>query len=236
MLRLLLLIIVTIPYSLAAAVSRPFDRGNRGYHRLMKSWSRLLLKILGIRVEVEGAERIEVGRPYVFIANHASYLDIIAIGSALPGGALFVYKEELTKVPIWGWSLRFSPFIMIRRSDARDAMKSIERGAEDIRERGESVVIFPEGTRSEDGVLGEFKRGGFLLATKSGVPLVPLAIRGAARLLPRGETVPKRGTIELEIGYPLSLAEGADRAAEREFQADVRASLASMLAAATDGE
>ena len=106
-------ILVTVVYSIGAAVTRVFDRSNRVYHAMMRSWSRILLWLLRVRVEASGIDRVDPSKAYIFLANHTSYLDIIAIGAVLPGGGLFVYKEELTKVPVWGWSLRASPFIMI---------------------------------------------------------------------------------------------------------------------------
>ncbi len=222
-------VVITVVFSIVAALAMLLRLGTGTYHRLMRSWSSLLLFFLRIRVEVRGRERIDPERPYVYLANHASYLDIIAIGRAIPGGALFVYKEELTKVPIWGWSLRASPFIMISRSDARTAMRSIESAAGEIERQGESVVIFPEGRRSPDGKLTEFRRGGFLLAALSGVPLVPLALHGAARLLPRGGWRVKPGTITVEIGTPHELGQDPDRARLKDAQVELFEELQTML-------
>ncbi len=221
-------ILVTVIYSILAAITRPIDRNARIYHALMRSWSRLLLILLRVRVKTFGREHLKPGTPYIFIANHASYLDIIAIGVSLPEGGLFVYKEELTKIPVWGWSLRYSPFIMIRRTDPRKAMESIEGAAREIRERRQSVVIFPEGTRSADGRLGEFKRGGFLLAAKTGVPLVPLAITGSHRLLPRNDWRVRSGEITVRIGEPIPGRADPNRNEERELQEELRRRLLDM--------
>ncbi|MCE2503455.1 MAG: 1-acyl-sn-glycerol-3-phosphate acyltransferase [Chlorobi bacterium] len=224
-----LVVLVTVIYSILAAITRPIDRNVRIYHALMRQWSCLLLILLRVRVRTSGREHLTPGTPYIFIANHASYLDIIAIGVSLPEGGLFVYKEELTKIPIWGWSLKMSPFIMIRRTDPRKAMESIEGAARDIRERGESVVMFPEGTRSTDGKLGEFKRGGFLLATKTGVPLVPLVICGSQPLMPRDDWRVRPGHIEVQIGKPIPGRSDLNRNEERELQERLHTTLISML-------
>ncbi|MGE3801249.1 MAG: lysophospholipid acyltransferase family protein [Candidatus Kapaibacterium sp.] len=222
-------LLTTLFYSIVAAVTRPIDRSARIYHGLMRGWSRTLLLLLRVKVRTTGREHLQENTPYLFIANHSSYLDIIAIGVSLPNGGLFVYKEELTKVPIWGWSLRYSPFIMIRRTDPRKAMESIEGAAREIRERSQSVVIFPEGTRSADGVLGEFKRGGFLLAAKTGVPLVPLAIQGSHKLLPRGDWRVRSGEIIVRIGEPIQGRSELNRNEERELQERLREELKRML-------
>ena len=222
-------LLVTIFYSIVAAITRPFDRSAKIYHSLMKQWSWLLLLILRVKVHVYGREYLQSEASYLFLANHASYLDILAIGVALPEGGLFVYKEELTKIPIWGWSLKISPFIMVRRTDPRKAMESIEEAAKEIRDKGQSVVIFPEGTRSADGKLGEFKRGGFLLATKTGVPLVPLAIRGSQQLMPRNDWKVRSGHIEVHIGKPVPGRSDLNRNEERALQGKLHTTLSSML-------
>ncbi|MCB0712829.1 MAG: 1-acyl-sn-glycerol-3-phosphate acyltransferase [Ignavibacteriae bacterium] len=222
-------LLTTLIYSVIAALTRPIDRSARIYHSLMRGWSRTLLWLLRVKVNTVGREHLQEKTPYLFIANHSSYLDIIAIGVSLPNGGLFVYKEELTKVPVWGWSLRYSPFIMIRRTDPRKAMESIEGAAREIRERSQSVVIFPEGTRSTDGVLGEFKRGGFLLAAKTGVPLVPLAIQGSHKLLPRGDWRVRSGEITVNFGRPIPGRSELNRSEERELQERLREELQMML-------
>ncbi len=224
-----LVVACTAFYSVMTVIVRPIDPRDRIYHGIMKQWAHVLLFLLRVKVETSGREHIRKEENYIYIANHASYLDIIAICAAVPDDVLFVYKEELTKVPIWGWSLKISPLIMVRRSDPRQAMRSIELAAQEIRERGTSVAVFPEGTRSYDGVLGEFKRGGFLLAARTGVPLVPLAIRGSHLLLPRGEWKVRPGKIEVEIGKPIASKQDMNRNEERVIQEETRVRLEQML-------
>jgi 1-acyl-sn-glycerol-3-phosphate acyltransferase len=221
--------IVTVAYSTLAVITRSFDRSGAVYCRLMRQWSHVLCALLRVRVEVSGLEHVDPNLPYVFLANHRSYLDIIAIGVALPQGALFVYKEELTKIPVFGWSLRLSPFIMVRRSDPRQAMQSIEQAALDIRRKGRSVLIFPEGTRSTDGTLGPFKRGGLALATRAGAPIVPVAVSGSGSLMPKGSLSVRPGSVHVTIGEPVHIEEKIDRALERQVQQEVRDEIARML-------
>ncbi len=104
---------------------------------------------------------------------------------ALKGNVNIVFKKELTRVPIWGWALRYGHFIMIDRSNPRDAMASIERAVQSIRS-GHSVILFPEGTRTRDGKLQPFKRGAFSLAVKAGVPVVPVTINNTFGIMPKG--------------------------------------------------
>ncbi len=222
-------VVITLLYSVVAGLAMLLRLGNPLYHTLMRSWSRLLLFFLRLKIVPVGLDRLDPEQPYIFLANHASYLDIIAIGAILPKGGLFVYKEELAKVPIWGWSLRASPFIMISRADPRNAMRSIEKAATDIREKGESVVIFPEGGRTKDGRLSTFRRGGFLLAAKTGVPMIPLAIKGAHHRLPYGEWRVSPGKIEVEFGVPVETPADLDRASERMLQKRLPGELNSML-------
>ena len=222
-------IIVSIFYSFAGSFAALVDRSGRLYHVMFRQWSKSLLWLFGIRVRMQGAGNIDPECNYVFLPNHSSYLDIPVLGAYLPQPFRLIFKEELTKIPIWGWSLIVSPHIKIRRTDARDAMASIERAAREIHD-GASVVIFPEGTRTATGQLGEFKRGGFLLATKSGVPLVPVAIQGTYPLLSRHDSRVRSGSVELVIGRPIANPGNLDRERERALQAEIRSQLVSMLA------
>jgi 1-acyl-sn-glycerol-3-phosphate acyltransferase len=222
-------VIVSIFYSIAGVIATLVDRSGRLYHVMFQQWSKATLWLLRIRVRMRGAENLDPGRNYVFLPNHSSYLDIPVLAATMPQPIRLIFKQELTKVPIWGWALLISPHIRIKRTDARDAMASIERAAREIHD-GASVVIFPEGTRTATGQPGEFKRGGFLLATKSGVPLVPVAIQGTYALLSRHERKVRPGSVELVIGKPIPNPGNLNRESERALQAEIRSQLVSMLA------
>ncbi len=221
-------IVVTLFYSVVSIVTSLFDRSGGLYHTLMRQWSRALLRLFGIRATLKGAERLAPNTAYVYLANHASYLDIIALGATIPDDLRFIFKRELTRIPFFGWTLALGPYILIDRADARNAMASIERAARQIGE-GASVVIFPEGTRTHDGRLGAFKRGGFMLATKSGVPMVPVAIDGTYRLLSRHDSRVRSGNVEITIGNPIPGNPNAGRAEEGAVQNEVRRQLLAML-------
>jgi 1-acyl-sn-glycerol-3-phosphate acyltransferase len=222
-------VILAIFYSIAGVIATLVDRSGGLYHVMFQQWSKATLWLFGIRVRMRGAENLDPGCNYVFLPNHSSYLDIPVLGASMPQPFRLIFKEELTKVPIWGWALLVSPHIRIKRTDARDAMGSIERAAREIHD-GASVVIFPEGTRTATGELGEFKRGGVLLATKSGVPLVPVAIQGTYPLLSRHDRRVRPGSVELVIGKPIPNPGNLDRERERALQAAVRSQLVDMLA------
>lgn len=223
-------IVVTLYYSVVSIVTSLFDRSGGLYHTLMRRWSRALLWLFGIRATLKGAERLAPNTAYVYLANHASYLDIIALGATIPDDLRFIFKRELTRIPFFGWTLALGPYILIDRADARNAMASIERAARQIGE-GASVVIFPEGTRTHDGRLGAFKRGGFMLATKSGVPMVPVAIDGTYRLLSRHDRRVRPGNVAITIGEPIPGNPNAGRAEEAAVQNEVRRQLLAMLGA-----
>lgn len=220
--------LVTLYYSIASTLVSLFDKSGRFYHRQMRRWSRILLWLFGVKATVRGAEKLKKGTNYVYLPNHSSYLDIIALGATIPDDIRFIFKRELAKIPLFGWSLSSGPYILIDRTDARHAMESIEMAARQIAE-GASVVIFPEGTRSHDGKIGPFKRGGIHLAIKSGVPMVPVAVRGTYRLLSRHDKKVRPGKVEVIIGQPIEGNPMATKGEEMVIQGEIRRQLEAML-------
>ncbi len=183
-------------------------------HSIAQRWARTVFFLLGIRVEVSGLENVSLDRPVIFACNHASQMDILALYLALPVEFRFVVKEELFRIPVMGMAMTAAGYVPINRSGGKAAIRSLKEAARRIRE-GASVVIFPEGTRSPDGRLAEFKPGGFLLASKSGCPIVPVAIQGSHAVLPKGSFVCRPGIIRVRAGRPIvTLRDG--RALKRE--------------------
>jgi 1-acyl-sn-glycerol-3-phosphate acyltransferase len=176
-----------IPWTLfctfTAMLSTFLDRSGRTYHRIALLWSSVGLLAAGARVAVEGAELVPDGHSVVFMGNHQSNFDIMALFKAIPHRFNWLAKEELFKLPVFGASIRSAGYIPVNRSDGRDSLKSLDNAAELVRQ-GTSVVIFPEGTRSNDGKLLTFKRGGFILAKKAGAPIVPFSISGSMNINP----------------------------------------------------
>lgn len=198
----ILVLLLAIPLSLLALFSIPIDRTGRLYHWSAFAWSKIILRIFGIKVNVRGLEHIQNKERVIYVSNHASWFDIPAMIVGIPDQIRIVFKKELTVVPIWGWALKFGPYIEIDRSNAKDALKSLDKAATQIR-GGASVLLFAEGTRTKDGKLQPFKRGAFALAVRSGVPVIPVAINHSFRILPKGSLRIQPADIELVLDRPI---------------------------------
>jgi 1-acyl-sn-glycerol-3-phosphate acyltransferase len=198
-------IAATILGSVGALLAGSIDKTGDLVFVLARLWSRVLLGVPGVRVETTVHAPLDPKRPYVFMANHASMVDIWAMLVALPVSFRFIAKKQLGAIPLFGWAMRAGRFIFIDRQNAVSARRSIQEAAGRIR-AGQSVVIFPEGTRTRDGRFGAFKKGGFHLAMDSGVEIVPIAIRGTREVMPRGSALIRSGTVTVEIGEPIATA------------------------------
>jgi 1-acyl-sn-glycerol-3-phosphate acyltransferase len=175
-------------------------------HLVARLWGNINLWAAGVTVKVEGLENIDLKRPYVYAANHQSWFDIFAVLGKLPVQFRWLAKEELFRFPFLGPAMKASGYIPIDRTDRHKAFESLNEAARRVRS-GTSVVIFPEGTRSPDGVLQGFKKGGFILSIKSQQPVVPISISGSHRVLPkRGSWDIQPGIIHMTIGKPIPTA------------------------------
>jgi 1-acyl-sn-glycerol-3-phosphate acyltransferase len=212
--KIFLIWFVAMPLSIIALLSTPLDRMNR-------IWSHFILWIFGINVKIKGAEFIDPGKHYIYISNHSSAFDIPAVVVGIPDDIRFVLKKELTRIPIWGWALKYGHYITIDRGKARDARKSLEEAAVLMR-NGASVILFAEGTRTRDGKLQPFKRGAFTLAVKAGLPIIPVTINNTFRILPRGSLRVHPADIELVFSKPIPTAEIGGREEEQRLVELVR--------------
>lgn len=205
-LRLLCMVLSTVVAATVVTLVCLFERdGKRGY-RLAQWWMAFNLWTAGVRVKVRGLENLDPARQYVFMSNHRSAADIVAIGWALrPYQIRFVAKQELTRVPFFGWGLRALKNIVIDRSNHLQAVRSYALAGERIR-RGISVVVFPEGTRGVGEELLPFKKGGFVLAVETGTPIVPVAVVGTARVMAKHSLRIESGEVEVRIGAPIETA------------------------------
>jgi 1-acyl-sn-glycerol-3-phosphate acyltransferase len=172
--------------------------------RPARLWARSLLRIAGVRVKVEGLEKLTPGASYVFASNHLSYMDTPVILANIPADFRFMAKDGLFKIPLLGTHLSQAGHIPVPRSDPRAAVKTMTLAAESIRTRNISLLIFPEGGRSHDGVLQPFKDGAAYIAIKAQVPVVPLSISGTHEILAMHSATFHRGRVTLRIGNPIS--------------------------------
>jgi 1-acyl-sn-glycerol-3-phosphate acyltransferase len=198
-----LFVLVTIVLSIVSIPAALIDRSGRSYLWLARTWSQIFLWLYGIKVRVEGIEKVKPDEHYVFVSNHASYTDIPVVLASVPAQIRIILRHELTRVPIWGWALLTSPFLIVDRSNASKARETLSKAAETIK-AGASVLLFPEGTRTHDGNLQEFKRGAFKLAFDSQTTILPIALDGTFTALPRTEKLPRAGSqVVVRIGEPI---------------------------------
>jgi 1-acyl-sn-glycerol-3-phosphate acyltransferase len=205
-LRALVLIFSAAVYTaiigLPALASCFLDRSWRWLSFFQSLWVEWLLRTNGIRLRVDGMENLKKGQSYILVSNHASILDIPALISAAPFPVRFLAKKSLLWFPIFGWVLYFSGHILIDRQSAQSALRSLKK-APSLLMKGISIIVFPEGTRSPDGEVKEFKRGAFLLAQYSKFPVVPISISGTYDMLPRQGWHFWPGTIYMRMGEPI---------------------------------
>lgn len=168
-----------------------------------RCWGQILCQLPGVRVRVEGIEHIDPDSGYVFVANHCSQYDIFTFQGYFPHDFRWIAKKELFRIPFVGQVMSGIGYIAIDRSQGREAVKSLDRAAKRIAQ-GTSVLIFPEGTRSANGKLQDFKAGAALLAIKAKAPVVPVTFNGSYEVLPKGKILPHKGEVCIRIGRPMN--------------------------------
>ncbi|MFK5926833.1 MAG: lysophospholipid acyltransferase family protein [Desulfuromusa sp.] len=172
-------------------------------HSFVRFWGRSCLFFAGLKVQVLGVENILYNRPAIYISNHQSNFDIPIIYAGLPIQFRWMAKQELFRIPFFGLAMKRSGFISIDRSNRRTTMHSIIAAAQRIKE-GTSVIIFPEGTRTTDGQLQEFKKGALLIAVKAQVPVVPIAIHGSYQVQSKGQWKVDSGALTIDFLPPIT--------------------------------
>jgi 1-acyl-sn-glycerol-3-phosphate acyltransferase len=156
-------------------------------------------------LRIEGLQHIDPQRQYVFIVNHQSNVDIPVLVQALAKFQLrWLAKKELVRLPFFGWAMWATKHVTVDRSDPQDAIKSLQR-AKELLAAGISLVVYPEGSRSKDGNLQRFKKGGFLLAVQTNTEVVPVTVNGSGALLPAGAWRLRPGVIEVTVEEPVSV-------------------------------
>lgn len=209
-----------------------------GRRRLGYEFGRIIMRICwwitGIRIEEIGRARIQPFRPRVYMANHASFLDMPPILTLLPGVNGTLIKKEAFRVPLIGAAFRAVGFLPVDRKSPGAARESLELAVDAVR-RGHSLVIAPEGTRSRTGKMGPFKTGGFRIAVAAGAPIAPVTVTGARELLPPGAKLIRPGVIRVRFHDPVSTEgiEVRDRRALGELMEQVRRTIAGGAGGAT---
>ena len=191
-------LILCIPVIIAALLSRT---GNLAFS-LSKIWAYIMLAVSFVRTEIKNKAKIVKGQSYIIISNHQSQYDILALVTTLGIQFRWIGKKEVLKIPIFGYALYASRNIFIDRSNTASAIESINKGMERL-PKGASVMVFAEGTRSDDGRIHEFKKGGFMAAIRRQLPILPVTVNGSRRVLPKGDLVVKPGKIQVVVGDPI---------------------------------
>jgi len=197
------LAVLTVIVALAVILMTPLDRAGKFVDAAAKWWGRRLLQVNFIPVAVQGLEHLSPGQAYVFAANHRSDFDIFALLAVLPGRLMFVAKESLFRIPLFGPALRRMGSIPLDRDNLKQAMKSLDMAAARV-QAGASMIIYPEGTRVDAAELAPFKKGVFIMAVKAGQPIVPVAINGTRFIRSPGSLRMRPGPVKVVISPPIN--------------------------------
>jgi len=214
-------------------VATPFLGPKRAFFTVAPWWARQIFPLCGVKWSVRGwenlPEEIRDGKqPVIFMSNHESHLDPPFLICAIPIPAVYIAKKEVRWMPLVGWAAWAAGTIFLDRGNREKALRGLRQAAEQIR-GGKNVLIFPEGTRTRNGELGAFKKGGFNLAMNAGVPIIPLATVGGYRVLPAGHLSPVPGRMDVLFGEPVLPGDYADKDG---LLSEVRGRIASLKASA----
>ncbi|GIV50146.1 MAG: 1-acyl-sn-glycerol-3-phosphate acyltransferase [Candidatus Kapaibacterium sp.] len=228
--RAMAIVAVTVWYGTLFLLRRMLGAAPTLTYRIFPRWARAVLRAAGVELQVKGSELLDrEGGRYVFVANHASLFDIPVLLVASPLPVRIVYKRELERVPFLGWALRSSTFLAVERQRWQSAGKAVRHALDTLKTDPAALLVFPEGTRSTDGRLGEFRRGAFVLAFESKRAIVPIAVVGTAAILPRGTLRFSGGTVRVEFLPPRVPPPMETRADERAWIAALREEIADVV-------
>jgi 1-acyl-sn-glycerol-3-phosphate acyltransferase len=205
--------VYTIVLGTLSLGSSLFERNGHFAHWCARTWSWLILATTGVRVQVRGLDRLTPGKTYVFVGNHQSIYDIPVVFASLPYQLRIIAKDSLGSFPFLGWHLSRTGHLLVdrRKPDAR----SVFHWANSLTAKGLSLIVFPEGTRSQTGKLGPFKGGSLYPAVQAGLPIVPLSIAGSRHVMRKGRLMTCPGEVELVVHEPIQ----TDGAAEPDIRA-----------------
>ncbi len=212
-----------------------FDKEKDDTGKLIKMWARWVIWSTGIQYEIDGLDNLNLDKQYIFMSNHESALDIVLGVAAIPSNIVFLAKKELFRVPVFGWAMEAAGMIKIDRQNPEIARKSVSEAVETLMHSSFSTLIYPEGTRSNGEELLPFKKGGFILAIRTQLPVVPITILGAGNVLPKGTLAIKKSHIKMIIDNPIPTLE-MDINDKDQLLQDCRNIINQNLAHAKDGQ
>lgn len=225
--RVTFALLITMIYSVAVTIAIVIF-GKGVFCTFAHSWAKVLLFFAGVKVNLKGAENIPMDRNIVIVSNHSSLFDIPILLSIFDKDVRIIYKKELEKIPFFGMCLKASPFIGIERQDPRKSLESINVAMKELN-AGASIIVFPEGTRSLEGILGDFKRGAFVLAFKSGKELLPVALNGTHKIMQVGSKKFTSGTIDVTILPPMKVPTDMDKETQSRVIAEIKSQIQANL-------
>jgi 1-acyl-sn-glycerol-3-phosphate acyltransferase len=197
----LLILLLFIPVLIVSGLCR-YDK----FLFTLSRWvMKLILRITGVRIRVQGLAAVDFSRPMLLVCNHLSNLDGPLLFSALPCNPRVLVKAEARKIPLIGLVLKLADFVFVERKSPLRRQEALTAAVALIKKKQYSFLVFPEGTRSKSGRAQDFKKGGFKIALAAGVPVLPVKITGSHQLMPPGRMAIKAGTVEIELFPPLSL-------------------------------
>ena len=179
-----------------------FVRSGNPLHKIARFWGRSILIVSRIKVSIKGLSNIDLSKSYIYMSNHQSNFDIPVLLGYLKVQFRWLAKMELFKIPVFGHAMRKAGYISIDRNNRESAFESLKKAARKIKS-GVSVLIFPEGTRSRDGKIHPFKKGGFVMAVDSGVPIVPIVLTGTSSIMTKGSFRINPGKVNMIIHQPI---------------------------------
>ena len=195
-------VLATLVCGILVIVLSFFVRSGNPLHKIARFWGKSILVVSGVKVCVKGLSNVDLAAPYIYMPNHQSNFDIPVLLGHLTVQFRWLAKMELFKIPIFGRAMRKAGYISIDRYHRESAIESLKVAANKIK-NGVSVLIFPEGTRSRDGKIRPFKKGGFVMAIDCGVPIVPVVITGTRAIMPRGRFRVYPGQVSMVIHKPI---------------------------------
>lgn len=198
-----LVVLITAFFAPLAIIVSFFTRTGNPVHSIARIWGQSILLISRVHVRVIGLSNIQPDKSYIYMANHQSNFDIPVLLGCLPVQFRWLAKAELFRIPVFGRAMLGAGYIKINRFNQKSAFKSISTAARKLKD-GVSVMIFPEGTRSRDGSIQKFKKGGFVMAIESGVPIIPVILKGTWSIMAKSSLRINRGDVEMEIAEPIN--------------------------------